>query len=470
MTSKPRDLLIPILRDAGQSLGRQIEDGIREAIREGRLRPLGVLPSTRDLAAQLGVSRPLVVNAYEQLAAEGFIVLKQGARAQISAQPARGRLPAAESLRPTVPRFDFRPAVPDLASFPRRAWLAALRYALAHMTHEDFGYAQPHGTAVLREAIVEHLGRVRGVQAHSSQIVVTSGFAQARALVCRALAATGATRIAVETPGYSDLTFVRRAGLKVIPIEVDHDGLKVDELERRAVNAVMITPAHQFPTGAVLSGERRAALLSWLRSRNGVAVEDDYDSEFRYDRDPVGALQGLDPERVIYAGTASKTLAPALRLGWLVVPSQLLAAVRAELMFADEGVPRIDQHALARLIATGDFDRHLRRMRLIYRERRNALIAALERRLPQATVLGISAGLHASVRLPDTYEEVSIKEAARLRGIAIGIESEHMAKRLKRPPTLLLGYARHTDDVIDAGVRELARVIYATSAKGTKRR
>lgn len=410
------------------------------------------------------------MNAYEQLAAEGFIVLKQGARAQISLQPARGRLPPAESPRHYVPRFDFRPAVPDLASFPRRAWLGALRYALADMTHEDFGYVEPHGTAALRAAIAEYLGRVRGVQAHANQIVVTSGFAQARALVCRALAATGATRIAVETPGYSDLTFVRRTGLKVIPIEVDHDGLKVDVLERRSVNAVMITPAHQFPTGAVLSGERRAALLSWLRTRNGIALEDDYDSEFRYDRNPVGALQGLDPERVIYAGTASKTLAPALRLGWLVVPARLLTAIRTELTLADEGVPRIDQHALARLISTGEFDRHLRRMRLVYRNRRNAFLAAIARELPQATTLGISAGLHASIRLPESYSELSIKEAAQLRGIAIGIESEHLADKRQRPPTLLLGYARHADEVIEAGVRELASVISGTRSMSSKKR
>jgi GntR family transcriptional regulator/MocR family aminotransferase len=338
------------------------------------------------------------------------------------------------------------------------------------MTHEDFGYTEPHGTTALREAVAEYLGRLRGVQAHARQIVVTSGFAQARALVCRALAATGATRVAVESPGYSDFTFARRAGLKVIPVEVDRDGLKVEVLELKRVDAVMVTPAHQFPTGAVLSGERRAALLSWLRTRNGIAVEDDYDSEFRYDREPVGALQGLDPERVIYAGTASKTLAPALRLGWLVVPTRLLNTVHAELTLAGDGVQRIDQHALARLIATGEFDRHLRRMRLIYRERRDALLAAIGRELPEATVLGVSAGLHASVRLPDYHMELPIKEAARLRGIAIGIESEHLATRRRTPPTLLLGYACHTEDVIENGVRELAAVIGATSVKRVTRR
>jgi GntR family transcriptional regulator/MocR family aminotransferase len=403
------------------------------------------------------------VTAYEQLAAEGFIALKQGARAQVSAR-ATGPPPRTESPRPYVPRFDFRPATPDLASFPRRAWLGAQRHALAHMTHEDLGYSQPHGTSALREALAEYLGRVRGVQAQAGQIVVTSGFAQARALVSRALAATGATRIAVESPGYSDLTFARRAGLEVIPIEVDRDGLKVEVLERRPVDAVMVTPAHQFPTGAVLSGERRTALLSWLRARNRIAVEDDYDSEFRYDREPVGALQGLDPERVIYAGTASKTLAPSLRLGWLVVPTRLLNAIRIELMRAGDGAQRIDQHALARLIATGEFDRHLRRMRLKYWKRRNALLNAIGRELPQATVLGVSAGLHASVQLPDYYVEQSIKEAARLRGIAIGIESEYRATGRKRPPTLLLGYARHTEDVIETGVRELAVVIGSKSA------
>jgi GntR family transcriptional regulator/MocR family aminotransferase len=365
----------------------------------------------------------------------------------------------ADSRAEPPPRIDFTPAVPDLAAFPRTVWLRATREALATMPDDDLGYREPHGCDVLRRALAEYLGRARGVLADPARIIVTSGFAQGRALFCRALRASGAKRIAVEDPSYSEWEPIRRAGLEILPVPVDEDGIRVDALARTNADAVMVTPAHQAPTGVVLSGERRTALLTWLRARRAVALEDDYDAEFRYDRSPVGALQGMEPEHVVYAGTASKTLSPALRLGWLVVPRHLQNAVQAEQLVADFGVSRIEQHALAWFLAHGELDRHLRRMRARYRARRDTLVRALAAEIPEATVHGIAAGLHATVRLPKRYDERAIHEEARRQGIAIGVLGDYRIRPRRTLPTILLGYARCAEPTIEAGVRDLARVI-----------
>ena len=329
------------------------------------------------------------------------------------------------------------------------------------MTPEDFGYGGRHGAAVLRRALADYLGRVRGVVADPAQILVTSGFEQGRVLAYRALAATGARRIAVEEPSYTEWQPLLLAGLELVPIKVDAEGMRVEELENAGADAVLLTPAHQFPTGVVLSGERRVSLLSFLRRRDAIAIEDDYDAEYRYDRAPVGALQGLDPEHVIYAGTASKTLAPALRMGWLVVPQRLLEAVRTEQRLADYGCPRIEQHTLAAFIESGEFDRHLRRMRTLYRSRRDALVKALAVELPEAEVSGIAAGLHATVRLPGRHDEQAIRDAAARRGVALEFLSEHYVGPQDGPATLLLGYARHPESALRAGVRALAAAVRA---------
>jgi GntR family transcriptional regulator / MocR family aminotransferase len=421
------------------------------------------VPSTRDLARQLGISRPIVVDAYAQLAAEGFLTLRQGARPRVATCTLWSRLPVTvDAQLAPPPRFDFRPAVPDLSAFPRTAWLREVREALAKMSDDDFGYGEPHGCATLRVALSEYLGRARGVVSDPAQVVITSGFAQGRSLVCRALHASGARRIAVEDPSYTEWGAVTGAGLEMVPIAVDESGLRVEDLDRSGADAVMLTPAHQFPTGVVMTGERRTALLAWLRTRGATAIEDDYDAEFRYDRAPVGALQSREPGRVVYAGTASKTLAPALRLGWLVVPPRLLDAVRAQQRLADDGCPRIEQHALASFISSGELDRHLRRMRMRYRARRDALIQALAEALPDAEVHGIAAGLHVTIRLPNDGDERAIRDEASRRGIALEIMAEHRIISPGDAPTLLLGYARSAEPTIQAGMRELAAAIRAT--------
>ena len=455
------EALIIIDRSMPTTLGRQLEERLREAIRRGTLLAGSVLPSTRDLARQLGISRPLVGNAYSQLAAEGFVVLRQGAQPRVAACSAPvSLLPV--SAQAALPQFDFLPSVPDLGSFPRNAWMRVYRKAVDLMTEEDFGYRHPHGVPALRHALAEYLGRVRGVVAHPDQIVITSGFAQARVLVGRMLRSLGATCVAVEDPGYTNLDPITSVGLRVVPVPVDADGLQAQRLDLSDADALMVTPAHHFPTGAVLSGARRTMLLQWLRSRDAIALEDDYDSEFRYDRSPVGALQGLEPDRVLYAGTSSKTLAPALRLGWLVVPPRLIEQIRLQQSQLDLGCSRIDQHVLAEFIRSGDFDRHVRRMRAQYHERRDALLDALREYVPEATITGIDAGVHIAVEMPASDDESRILREALARGVAVGALQEHRldAKNV-RPPTLLVGYGRHSEGTTRAGIRALATAIHA---------
>jgi GntR family transcriptional regulator/MocR family aminotransferase len=471
LTSQPIDILISVTRENPRTLGFQIEDQIRCAIRAGTLRPGARVPSTRDLASQLGVSRPVVVDAYTQLAAEGYLELRQGARPRVSAcaRPSR-QPPTGEALVVPEPRFDFRPGVPDLSAFPRTAWLRSMREALAIMPDADLGYSDPHGSEVLRLALSDYLGRVRGVVSDASRVIVTSGFHQGRMLVCRALAAVGAKRVAVEDPCHAELwEAVVRAGLEMVPIPVDGAGMQIEALERTVADAVVLTPAHQYPTGAVLSGERRAAVLAWLRRRDAIAIEDDYDAEYRYDRAPVGALQSLDTERIVYAGTASKTLAPGLRMGWLVVPQRLLEPVSQQQRLADFGGPRIEQHAFARFLARGELDRHLRRMRGRYRARRDALVEAMCHVLPEVAVCGIAAGLHATICLPDGDDELAIRDAARRRGVALTTLSAYQLVARHGPPTLLLGYARSPEPTIRAGVRELAAAVRATRERPRSR-
>jgi GntR family transcriptional regulator/MocR family aminotransferase len=462
-TSQPLELLLSVSRDGEGTLGAQIEEGLRQAIRTRAVKPGAAVPSTRDLARQLGVSRRVVVDAYGQLAAEGYLSLRQGARPRVSDAPAAANGHEPAPAPPPPPRFDFRPSVPDVSSFPRAAWLRATREALATMPDADLQYGDWIGLETLRQALADYLGRVRGVVADASRVVITSGYTQALTLLCHALATGGARRIAVEDPANPEqLLIARRAGLEPVPIAVDDDGLRVQELADE--DAVVLTPAHQHPTGAVLSGERRAALLAWLRDRDALAIEDDYDAEYRYDRAAVGALQGLEPDRVAYAGSASKTLAPALRLGWLVVPPPLLEAIRSEKYLADMGTERIGQQAFAHFLERGELDRHLRRMRGRYRARRDALVQALADELPEATVKGIAAGLHVTVEIPGVDERALADEAARRR-IRFNTMLDYRDPAPPGAATLMLGYGQLAEPAIRTGVRELAAAV--TSARAS---
>jgi GntR family transcriptional regulator/MocR family aminotransferase len=454
------DLLVALDPAAADPLHTQLERALRDDVRAGRL-PAGVrLPSSRDLAAQLGVSRGVVVEAYAQLAAEGYLATRRGSGTRVADGLARAtdRSPDGDAPAP-APRWTFHPGQPDLAGFPRAAWLTSTRRALQAMPDAALGYGSPRGARPLRVALAEHLGRTRGVVARPDRMLVTSGFQQGFALVCHALRRAGATRVAVEDPGWFGHVFaLRDAGLDPVPIGVDQDGARVEELDGLGVDAVVVTPAHQAPMGAVLAPERRAWLLGWAQRTGGLVVEDDYDAEYRYDREPVGALQGVAPELVVYAGTASKILAPSLRLGWLVVPAALSRSLTEAKSHADLGTPMLEQLTLADFVARGELDRHLRRMRRRYRSRRDALLAALAEHVPQARLQGVAAGLHAVAQFEDgALDEAALARAAWERGIEVhGLSLNRLTPG---PPGLVLGYAAMPGPAIAAATAELGRLI-----------
>ena len=392
-TSSAPELLLAIDREAPESILRQVEATLRSAVREGRLRAGSGLPSTRTLARELGISRGVVVEAYEQLVAEGYLTSHQGGTTRVARTAARrGVRPGATA--PTEYAVDFRPGRPDLTAFPREAWLRSLRRALAVAPASRLGYLDGRGVPELRIALADYLNRVRGTVAGPDDVVVTVGHSQGVALLAALLREDGQRRIAVERPSHPEIrATLRAAGFEVVEIPVDGDGLRVELLERARVGAVLVTPAHQYPTGVVLSADRRQRLFAWAERRNAFIFEDDYDAEFRYDRAPIGALQGLRPERVVYGGSASKVLAPGLRLGWFIAPAPLADRMAALKKSRDQGSPALDQLAFADFVARGELGRHLRRMRPIYRARRDRLIDALGRHLPELEPVGAAAGL-----------------------------------------------------------------------------
>jgi GntR family transcriptional regulator/MocR family aminotransferase len=456
-TSSALELLVRLDRASTEPLHRQLERGLRAAIRDGRLAPDANLPSTRALAGQLGVSRGIVVEAYEQLVAEGYLVSRPGGATRVA------RTAGASAIRrpePVLPAYehDFRSGRPDVSEFPRAAWLRSMRHVLATAPSERLTYLGGRGVPELRLALATYLNRVRGTAADPADIVVCSGFAQGLSLIVRTLATAGARRVAVEDPSDPEYrATIRTAGLDVVAIPVDEDGLRVDLLEAADADAVLVTAAHQYPTGGVLSAERRSALVAWAERRSATIIEDDYDAEFRYDREPVGAIQGLRPERVVYTGSASKILAPGLRLGWLVAPPDLVEPLTAAKQAADNGSPVFDQLAFADLLDRSELDHHLRRMRPIYRRRRDVLLESLARHLPDFLPAGASAGLHVLALLPPDLDEAAVVARAREAGIALsGLTPRRIAPG---PPGLIFGYGAIAEGAIDGAIQQLARIV-----------
>jgi GntR family transcriptional regulator/MocR family aminotransferase len=451
--------LVVLDRDARIPLHRQLETSIRDSIRAGRLPRGSSLPPSRALAADLGVSRGVVVEAYQQLTAEGYLASRTGGYTQVAAGPSRATA-GLHLARKTPPRIDLSYGRADVSSFPRAAWLRAIRGALASAPNDLFGYLAGSGAPQLRTALADYLNRVRGTLAQPDQIVICTGYAQGIALLVGVLAAAGAKRLALEDPSSGDdaLPAARAAGLEVIGVPVDRDGIRVDVLRETGADAVVLTPSHQWPTGSVLSAENRAAVLRWAAERGAIVIEDDYDAEYRYDQTPVGALQGLAPDRVVYAGSASKTLAPGLRLGWFVMPGHLAEPMAAAKIAADRGSPALEQLALADLITRGEFDRHLRRMRPVYRRRRDALLTALALRLPRLEPAGVSAGMHLVTWLPPYLDEAAVVDAAARAGVGIeGVAPYRISH--PGPGGLILGYATVSEQAIAEGVDILARVM-----------
>jgi GntR family transcriptional regulator / MocR family aminotransferase len=452
-------LLVVLERDERAPLHRQIETSIRDSIRAGRLPRGSTLPPSRMLAADLGVSRGVVVEAYQQLSAEGYLTSRVGGHTQVAAGTAPP-IAGPRAAPPVRPRIDLSYGRADVSSFPRAAWLRSIRGSLTYAPNDVFGYLTGSGVPQLRTAVADYVNRVRGTLAQPDHIVICTGYAQGVALLIQLLAANGARRLALEDPSSTDdaLPTARAAGLEVIGIPVDTGGIRVDMLRDSDADAVVLTPSHQWPTGSVLSAENRAAILAWAAKRGAVVIEDDYDAEFRYDRTPVGAMQGLAPDHVVYAGSVSKTLAPGIRLGWLVLPGHLAEPMAAAKIAADRGSPALEQLALADFITRGEFDRHLRRMRSVYRRRRDALLAALNRHLPWLEPTGISAGLHLVTWLPRGLDEAAIVTAARDAGVAIDAVEPYRITHAG-PGGLIFGYATVSEHAIAEGVKILARVI-----------
>lgn len=413
------ELLVELQRDSGVPLHQQLESGIRTRIRAGLLRAETVMPSTRALAQDLGLSRGVVVEAYQQLVAEGYLVSRGGGFTQVAdiAVVSPTATPAAVA---GPPRIDFRYSRPDVSAFPRAAWLRSIRRVLNETPYRSLAYIDGRGTIELRTALADYLNRVRGTAARPENMVICNGFAQGSRLLLQVLAAAGRRRLAVEDPSDNDLREVAAAaGLETVGVPVLTSGVDVAALERSGADVVLVTAAHQFPTGAVTSAETRAALVAWAGRGDRLVIEDDYDAEYRYDREPVGAMQGLAPDCVAYAGTASKTLAPGLRLGWLILPSWLIEPMAQAKLMDDRGSPVFDQLAFADFVARGEFDRHLRRMRPRYRALRDTLVERLAARLPELEPVGVSAGLHVLTWLPPDLGEDALREAALKRELGV---------------------------------------------------
>ncbi|MBL0887132.1 MocR-like pyridoxine biosynthesis transcription factor PdxR [Myceligenerans indicum] len=484
-----------------------LTDALRDAVRDGRLRAGDRLPATRVLAGQLGCSRGVVVDAYRRLTDEGLLSGRRGGGTTVRtdwlpapAEPARtpGRTPRTPTPSATttpgttspgttspditspditahgggppagLPRIDLSPGLPDLSAFPRAAWARAERAALSSLASADLGYGDPRGLPALREVLAGWLARTRGVRAHPDEILVVNGVSQGLLLLATVLRDHGITRIGFEDPGSRGAReHIRRWGVDPVPLPVDDDGLNVAALDASGLEAVLVTPAHQFPTGVALAPGRRRELVAWSSGPSPrterpdgfparLVVEDDYDAEHRYDRPPVPALRGLAPDRVVHLGSVSKSLAPALRLGWMLAPAPMRAELTEARYWTDLASPALGQLALAHFITSGAFDRHLRQVRRRHRARRDALLAALATHLPAATVHGVAAGLHLLVTLPGDVDDAALAARAAESGVTVHPLSSH--RRGAGPPGLVIGYAAAGPDRLREAVRRLAAV------------
>ncbi|WP_432042584.1 PLP-dependent aminotransferase family protein [Streptomyces cadmiisoli] len=452
----------------GPGLRTGLSDALREAVRTGRLAPGIRLPASRSLAADLGISRNTVTDAYAELVAEGWLTARQGSGTRVAERTPLGR--AAPAARPKAaaqrPLYRMRPGAPDLANFPRAKWLTAARRALTMAPNDALGYGDGLGREELRTVLADYLARARGVRTEPERIVVCAGFHHGLALMAQVLKEREVHAVTVEAYGldlYRDL--LSGAGLHTPAVPVDEHGARTGELtQHRESGAVLLTPAHQYPTGVALRPDRRVEAVEWARATGGLILEDDYDGEFRYDRQPVGALQGLDPDRVVYFGSVSKSLAPGVRLGWMVLPAELIAPVVAAKGYGDYMSSVLEQLTLAEFMASGAYDRHVRSMRLRYRRRRDELVAALARRAPRVRVAGIAAGLQAVVELPHGTERSVVQEAAR-HGLEVGglAEFHHrptvLDGEMPEQDALVVNFAAPSDSAWAGALDTLCRVM-----------
>ncbi len=457
-SSSSLDLSLDLAAESnGQRRRAKLEESLRSAIQERRLTAGTALPSSRALAADLGLSRGTVTAAYDQLVAEGYLVTQQGSGTQVAdLGPVPSQRDDRRSARRT--RLDLRPGTPDVTSFPVAAWLRASRVALTHAPSSAFAYGDVQGRIELRRALADYLGRTRGVQARPEQIVITAGTTQAVFLLARAQAAEGLDVCATENPGFGfHRALLRSAGQRVVALPVDAMGASPEALEQAAT--AIVTPAHQYPTGVPMHASRRRAFAAWARRAGGLIVEDDYDGEFRYDRQPIGALQGTAADHVAYIGTASKTLGPGLRLGWMVLPERFVPRVIDAKMFSALSTDALAQLTMAELITSHAYDRHIRTMRLRYRRRRDLLNDVLEG-VGLRRSAGVSAGLQTWVELPaDGPSEAQLIALASEEGLAIDGSGAHWHGDEPHKPALIIGFAHPSEQAYPAALALLGRVL-----------
>lgn len=459
MALNAAELLVVIESGGRLPLRARLTTALRDAVRTGRVPPGATMPSSRVLAQDLGVSRGVVTEAYEQLAAEGFLRSRPGAGTTVAFQGVRPVTPLPSPHPPVglpAGTLDLRPGWPDLSSFPRQKWAAAVHRTLTCLPASDFGYTEPWGARVLREQLSQYLGQVRGAMVDPESVLVVTGATQAISLTAQVLLRAGHRGIALEDPSNAiQRRLLHDLGLHVVDVPIDSQGLSVDVLAASPARAVICTPSHQYPTGVVLSAQRREQLCRWAEQRDAVILEDDYDSEFHYARPVTGCLQGLVPQHVALVGSVSKSLAPALRLGWVVAPPALLGPLRQAKMHADFGSGSLEQQVLAEFMASGAYDRNLRALRRRYAERRAWLVGALASRLPSWRVMGAAGGLHVVVQVPDGVSETGLVVAAAAAGVAVvgiaGMTGVH-----PHGPALVLSFAGATRDMLEEAARRLA--------------
>jgi GntR family transcriptional regulator/MocR family aminotransferase len=461
-TSLAGDLLLHLDDRPGEGpLHERVKRALRRAIREGRIEVGTALPPSRQLAADLGCSRWAVTEAYSQLVAEGYLEARTGSATRVrwSNTPEADARHRATHPAPEA-RFDLAPGLPDLRAFPRRRWADAVRAQVTTAAFTEFDYPPPGGHVRLRRLLAEYLARSRDVSVTAQDITMCTSVTDGVRRVCHALRAQGITEVGCEEPGWTRLRdVIRAAGLTPVPIRTDEGGLRTDELAGHVgLRAVLTTPAHQFPLGTVLVPERRAALLHWARQVDGVVLEDDYDAEFRYDRRPVAAIQGMDPSRVILFKSLSKILSPALGIGWIVAPPRWTNHLHETDQAATQP-STIDQLAFATLLESGGYDRHLRACRQRYRNRRDTLVQALAAELGDGMISGIAAGLHLILRLPPTVNPAAVVTAAATRSVRVADLAAYHATDDHTDHGLVLGYGNLADGMVSEAVRQLCEAI-----------
>lgn len=472
------ETLLDLAKTRSAPLHMRLAEAIREAVRDGRM-PLGAaLPPSRTLAADLGVSRWTVTQAYGQLITEGYLSGKTGSATRVSWSPGPGERKA-QSGRPSAPhgtrrhapasaRFDLTQWAPDYRAFPRRKWVESIRVAAETASFDRLGYAELGGDPHLREVLSEQLDRRRGTHIDPALMSLFTGARQSMVAVCRTLADDGHRRIAVEDPGSTGLHEAARiAGLELVGIPVDDNGARVEELDRHPdVRAVCVGPAHQAVTGALLSPARRVALLAWARRVDGLIIEDDYDSEFSYNGPALPAIQGSDPDRVALLGSMSRTMTASVNVGWAVVPRRYLSAVRAGRELGAT-TPALNQAALAHFLESGAYDRHLRSSRQRFRIRRDAFVAALGERLPECRISGRQAGLHFLLELPAGAVGSEIAAAAEKRGMVLCDVGPARLNGAADEGRIQVGYGNLPDRRVAEAADLLAELIRTSAARHT---